>query len=78
MSSQEKPKPGDFVILSEVPEGFLNDLPQEDRQAISDVVGKAVRLNEYDDNGRAEIEFTDSSGTVHFLYVSPDVIRPAK
>ena len=78
MTSQEKPKPGDLVILIEIPEGLLNDLPREDQEAISDVVGKPVRLNEYDSDGRTEIEFTDTHGTVHFLFVTPNILRIAK
>ena len=34
-----------------------------------------VRLNEYDDAGRAEVQFTDGEGVVHFIYVDPDFIR---
>jgi hypothetical protein len=30
-----EPKPGELVVLIEVPRGFLDDLPQEDQQAIN-------------------------------------------
>ena len=69
--------PGEMVMLREVPNGLLDDLPMEDQHAISDIVGKPIRLNEYDPAGRAELEFTDSKGVVHFIYVSPDVISIA-
>jgi hypothetical protein len=78
MGSQNRPKPGDTVVLTEIPQGLLRDLPMEDRQAISEAIGKPVRLNEYDDQGRAELEFTDRNGGIHFVYVSPNVIRAAK
>jgi hypothetical protein len=39
-----KPKPGHRIILIELPPGFLHDLPQEDQQAIEDVLGKPIRL----------------------------------
>jgi hypothetical protein len=78
MNSESKPNPGDSVVLTEVPAGFLNDLPIEDQRAISEVVGKPVRLNEYDDAGRAELEFTDRDGNFHFIYVTPNFIRAAK
>jgi hypothetical protein len=45
-----------------VPPGLLDDLPTEDRKAISNVVGKPIVLNEYDDDGRAELEFNDADG----------------
>lgn len=77
MSSQNKPKPGDTVVLTEVPAGLLDDLPLEDQRTIAEVVGKPVLLNQYDEEGRAELEFTDRDGVIHFIYVSPKVIRAA-
>jgi hypothetical protein len=48
-----KPKPGEMVVLMEVPPGMLDDLPPVDQQAINEVVGKPILLNEYDEDGRA-------------------------
>jgi hypothetical protein len=73
----KKPNPRDKVVLTEVPPGLLNDLPIEDQQAISEIVGKPILLNDYDDDGRAELEFRDSSGVIHFIYVNPSFIRAA-
>ena len=72
---RSKPMPGDNVTLCEVPQGLLDGLPKEDQRAISEIVGKAVRLNDYDDAGRAELEFIDNEGVIHFIYVNPDFIR---
>ena len=77
VSSQSKPKPGDTVVLTGAPRGLLDNLPMEDRQAISEVVGKPIRLKNYDDAGRAELEFTDRNGGIHFIYVSADIIKAA-
>jgi hypothetical protein len=74
---RRKPAPGDMVTLSEIPSGLLDDLPEEDQRAISEIVGKPVRLNEYDHAGRAELEFVDGEGVLHFIYVSPDIISIA-
>ena len=71
----EKPKPGKFVLLTGVPQGFLDDLPAEDQRAISDAIGKRVVLNEYDKTGRGELQFTDSEGVIHLIYVSPEYFR---
>ena len=71
----EKPKPGTRVILTEVPPGLPGGLPIKDQQAIFEAVGRTILLNEYDEDGRAELEFTDSEGTIHFIYVNPDYIR---
>jgi len=70
-----EPKPGELVVLIEVPRGFLDDLPQEDQQAINEIVGKPIALNEYDDAGRAELEFRDRNGNIHFIFVDPKFIR---
>ncbi len=75
MNPHDKPKPGDTVVFAEVPSGFLDDLPLEDQRAISEVVGKHVLLREYDNEGRAELEFVDRRGVIHFIYVSPNSLR---
>ena len=59
----------------ESPPGFLDDLPEEDQQAIKDAIGKPVRLNKYDEDGRAVFEFTDRNGSCHTMYVGPEFIR---
>lgn len=75
MAPLRKALPGDKVVMAEVPIGLLHGLPIEDQQAIFEIVGKPVRLNEYDADGRAEVEFTDSEGVLHYIYVSPDAIK---
>ena len=47
---------GRKVILKAVPPGLLDNLPVEDQRATSEIVGKPVMLNEYDADGRAELE----------------------
>ena len=75
---RKKPKPGEMVVLTKLPPGFLDDLPKEDQLAISSVVGQAIILNRYDEDGRAELEFTEENGTIHFIYVSPTFVRRAE
>jgi hypothetical protein len=70
-----KPKPGDRVRLIQLPPGLLDDLPLEDQQAINEAVGQPVQLNEYDNDGRAELQFKDRNGTLHFIYVKPEFIK---
>ena len=79
-TSRMKPNPEEMVVLTAIPQGFLDDLPEEDQQAIREIVGKPVLLNEYDDAGRAELEFNDRDGQPHFIFVPADFIalsRPA-
>lgn len=64
---RKKPKAGDKVIQTGLPPGFLDNLPQEDQRAISAVVGKRVRLDEYDEGGRAELEFKERNNSLHLL-----------
>jgi hypothetical protein len=77
-SKPTKPKPGDLVLLMEAPPGLLEGLPEEDQKAISETIGKPIQLVGYDDDGRAELEFTDGAGVIHFIYVNPSVIRAAR
>jgi hypothetical protein len=74
-SKDNKASAGDTVFLTCVPPGLLGGLPREDKKAISEVVGKPLLLVRYDEDGRAELEFTDSEGVIHFIYVKPDFLR---
>jgi hypothetical protein len=68
-------KPGDSVVLTAMPQAFLADLPSEDQDALTAVVGTPVTFLGYDDAGRAELEFKDRHGVIHFIYVTPNLIR---
>jgi len=70
-----KPKPGEMVILTGLPAGFLDDLPTEDQLAISKVVGKRVRLEGYDADGRAELMFRDAEGILHTIWVRQSFVK---
>jgi hypothetical protein len=74
MTISRNPTPSDVVVLVEIPPGFLNDLPPEDQRAIAGIVGKPVRLIEYGEDGRAELEFTDVENVTHFIFVDPQYI----
>jgi len=73
--NDKRPLPGDTVVLRELPPGLLDGLPTEDQQAIVEAASKPLFLNEYDDEGTAELEFTDGTGVIHFLYVNWTFIR---
>jgi hypothetical protein len=77
VNKRHRPEPGTTVVLVSVPPGLLNGLPQRDQRAISAIVGQPVRLVDYDDVGRAELEFTDRKGVIHYIYVQPEFISPA-
>lgn len=69
-------KPKNEVILKALPPGLLDNLPPDDQRAIRAVVGKRIALNEYDTDGRAELEFKDKGKTIHFIWVDPKFIEP--
>lgn len=78
----KKPKPGDGVILVGLPPHFLDDLPEDEQEAISARVGTPIRLVAWDGFGRAELEFNYRIGKhdiiYHTLWVGPEFIRPLK
>lgn len=76
-AERQRPKPGDTVKLVAIPPGLLGGLPESDQQAIASIVGRPVALVAYDDDGRAELEFIDSEGTYHSIWVHPRFIQPA-
>ena len=83
MSGNTRPKPGETVVLTTVPPGLLDGLPQEDQNAINAILGKPVLLVGYDEDGRAELSFddpfdvrTDVSSHTHNIWVPPASIRP--
>jgi hypothetical protein len=71
-----KPKPGQKVILTALPPGFLDDLPKEEQRAISARIGRPIMLMRYERDGRAELEFMAKDDSIHTLYVDPKFIKP--
>ena len=68
--------PGTLVVLASVPSSLLRGLPKEDQTAIRAIVGRPVTLAGYS-YGQAELEFIDSEGDGHTIWVETDLIRPA-
>jgi hypothetical protein len=75
LALKRKLKPGQMVVLRALPDGFIDDLPQEDQRAVSAVIGQRILLNGYDADGRAELEFRDTQGIIHFIYVDPKFLN---
>jgi hypothetical protein len=59
-------RPGGLAVLTEIP-GLLHGLPARDKRAISEIVGKPILFNEYDPDGRTELEFRNRHGGIHFI-----------
>ncbi len=71
-----KLKPGSLVILQNAPPSLLHGLPEVDQEAIQAVVGHPVTFVGYS-WGQAELEFTDSQGDGHTIWVETELISPA-
>jgi hypothetical protein len=74
--------PGETVVLTTIPPGLLEGLPQEDQNAIAAMIGKLVLLIGYDEDGRAELHFDDPFDTrtdhyshSHSIWVAPEFIQ---
>ena len=72
---QQKFRPGDVVLLTALPVGFIDDLPEEEQRAISARIGRPILLLKYEQDGRAALEFMDKDDGIHTLYVAPKFIR---
>jgi hypothetical protein len=78
----DTPKPGETVVLKLLPPRLIDGLPEEDQRAIKAIVGKPVLLVEYDEDGRALLEFDDPFDGVpgawnhtHSIFVAPEFIE---
>ena len=83
-SADDKPTAGERVILLSLPPGLLDGLPDEDQRAIVAMVGKAVVLVGYDEDGRAELQFddpfearTEHSSHTHSIWVGTEFLGRA-
>jgi hypothetical protein len=76
LAKPRKIKPGERVVLRELPPGFLDDLPGTDQKAIRQILGKPVLVEGIEDDGRVELQFVDDQGDFHFIYVDPRFVRP--
>ena len=75
LERKAKLKPGQVVILMALPPGFIDDLPEEEQQAISARIGRPILLLKYEQGGMAVLEFMDKDDGIHTLYVDPKFIR---
>jgi hypothetical protein len=69
-------EPGTLVILAEAPSSLLRGLSKEDQKAIESIVGKLVMFVGFT-YGQAELEFTDTQGDDHTIWVEKNLIRSA-
>src|SRR5260221_14041666 len=69
---------GSYVRFLKASTALLRGLPLTDRHAIEAAVGTAYRVEGFNVVGHAEIEFFDSKGKMHFVWVEPENLRLVK
>ena len=65
---------GQQVFLLVLPSGLLAGLPEEDQIAICAIIRRPVTLAGYRFD-QAELEFVDSSGDEHTIWVDPSLLQ---
>ena len=65
---------GQKVFLNVLPPGLLGGLLEEDQAAIRAIIGRPVTLAGYS-FGQAELEFVDSAGDEHTIWVEPSLLQ---
>ena len=60
---------GDEVTIKRIPESLVRGLPHTDQQAINDCLGKSFKISGFNDQGEAEIEFTDAEDVFHTIWI---------
>jgi hypothetical protein len=73
-----KPKPGTRVVITNAPPDLLLGMTETEQSAIAEILEKPVLLVGYDADCRAELSFRDRNKSLHFIYLDPAYIKPAK
>lgn len=67
---------GDRVIVRSIPHQLIHDLPEEDIEAIESQLGKSLVISGFNEYGYVELDFVDSVGTMHTIWIEPaSVVR---
>jgi hypothetical protein len=59
------------AVVKTLPPGWLDN----HQAAITAIVGKPISFLGYDQDGRAELEFTDEQGTFHTIWLQPRFVE---
>ncbi len=65
---------GDSVKVVEIPARLPQGLPNEDQIAIYEQIGKELIIQGFNQDGHAELEFVDSSGYLHTIWIEPQCL----
>lgn len=65
---------GDYVRIVDIPEEIPEGLPEEDQIAIRAQVGKIMVIQDFNNDGAAELEFVDDAGHIHTIWIDPDCL----
>ena len=74
MAKGYKPKVGDKVILKGLPDKISHKSSKVGKERHLEKIGRPHMLTAYEPDGRAELEFSDSNGVIHYIYVNSSFI----
>lgn len=66
---------GDVVTVESIPESLVRGLPQSDQRAINDCLGRSFKISGFNDQGEAEIEFTEAEDEFHTIWIGTACLR---
>lgn len=70
-SKGEPLKKGDLIELIHIPDELLFGLPAEDQKAIKTKLGSKLPIQDIDNLGDLELEFTVENNVFHTIWVHP-------
>jgi hypothetical protein len=66
---------GDDVRIFRVPADLPSGLPNEDQAAIHEQLGKVLVVQGFGEAGSVELEFVDSKGHPHTIWIDPTCLE---
>ncbi|MBV9243314.1 MAG: hypothetical protein JO366_00710 [Methylobacteriaceae bacterium] len=66
---------GDRVLVDSIPTSLIKELPESDREAIKNQIGRTLTISGFDNWGNAELEFSESMDSIHTIWIETSVLR---
>jgi len=66
---------GDEVTVKRIPESLVRGLPDSDTHAINNCLGQSFKIAGFNDQGEAEIEFTDGENEFHTIWIETSCLK---
>jgi len=66
---------GDTVTVKRIPESLVRGLPLSDQRAINNCLDRSFEISGFNDQGDAEIEFTDARNEFHTNWIDTSCLE---